>query len=403
MVSCAIQVVDHYSGMKSGLLNGWRMWAASCFFTLSSTLATGATAEPPVLTGNYHQTQVAGYLTFPWAAVENPLGGWLITERSGDIIEYDHAGQRQEIPLQFNQLYVAGQGGLLDIKLAHDFTESRRVYLSYATGNENKNYLTFGTAVLNAKEPVVTDIFTLPTPKDTPVHYGGRLLQLPDDTWLMTSGDGFDYREQAQQKNSFLGKVLRFTTEGKPAADNPFIHGESLAEKYIYTLGHRNPQGLIRDPESGKIWLHEHGPDGGDEINLLVPGNNYGWPVVTQGKDYSGARISPFSHYEGMQDPALNWTPSIAPSGMTVYHNDVFPALQNHLLVTSLKNKALYAVSLDQNPMAAVQIFATINERLRDVIIGRDGAIYVLTDGERARIMRFSPLRPENVPEHSLR
>lgn len=403
MVSCAIQVVDHYSGMKSGLLNGWRMWLASCFFTLSSSLATGATAEPPVLTGNYHQTQVAGYLTFPWAAVENPLGGWLITERGGEIIEYDHAGQRQEIPLQFSQLYVAGQGGLLDIKLARDFTESRRVYLSYATGNENKNYLTFGTAVLNAKEPVVTDLFTIPTPKDTPVHYGGRLLQLPDDTWLMTSGDGFDYREQAQQKHSFLGKVLRFTTEGKPAADNPFITGESLAEKYIYTLGHRNPQGLIRDPESGKIWLHEHGPDGGDEINLLVPGNNYGWPVVTQGKDYSGARISPFSQYEGMQDPALNWTPSIAPSGMTVYHNDVFPALQNHLLVTSLKNKALYAVSLDQNPMAAVQIFATINERLRDVIIGRDGAIYVLTDGERARIMRFSPLRPENVPEHSLR
>lgn len=403
MVSCPIQVVDHLLGMNSGFLRDWRSWLASCFFAFASPCVLSASQEVPVLTGNFHQTQVAGYLTFPWAAVENPLGGWLITEREGVIVEYDHAGQRQEIPLEFEQLYVAGQGGLLDIELAQDFTETRRVYLSYASGDAEENYLTFGTTVLSGKNPIVTDIFKVATPKDTPVHYGGRLLQLPDETWLMTSGDGFDYREQAQQKSSFLGKVLRFTTDGQPASDNPFSDGDTLAEKYIFTLGHRNPQGLIRDPKSGKIWLHEHGPDGGDEINLLVPGKNYGWPVVTLGKDYSGARISPFTQYAGMQDPMLNWTPSIAPSGMTVYHNDVFPELQNYLLVTSLKNKALYAVSLDQNRMSAVQIFATINERLRDVIIGRDGAIYVLTDGERARIMRFSPLRPKNVPEHSLR
>jgi glucose/arabinose dehydrogenase len=403
MVSCAIQVVDHYLGMNSGFLRSWQRWLIGFLFGCTSPLALSASAEAPALTGNYHQTQIAGYLDYPWAAVENPLGGWLITERSGVIIEYDHAGQRQEIPLQFEQLYVAGQGGLLDIKLARDFTESRRVYLSYASGTAAENYLTFGTTVLDTKTPVVKDIFKVSTPKDTPVHYGGRLLQLPDDTWLMTSGDGFDYREQAQRKDSFLGKVLRFTKDGKPAADNPFAGGDSEAEQYIFTLGHRNPQGLIQDPKSRDIWLHEHGPDGGDEINLIQAGQNYGWPVVTLGRDYSGARISPFTQYEGMQDPVLNWTPSIAPSGMTIYHNDVFPDLQNHLLVTSLKNKALYAVSLDQNRMSAVQIFATINERLRDVIIGRDGAIYVLTDGERARIMRFSPLRPKNVPEHSLR
>ncbi|MDC8830015.1 PQQ-dependent sugar dehydrogenase [Alteromonas gilva] len=358
---------------------------------------------PPVLTGNFHQTQIAGYLTNPWAVVENPLGGWLITERSGIIVEYTHAGERQEIPLEIKDLYVDGQGGLLDIVLSDDFIESRRVYLSYAIGTAQSNYLAFGTTRLIGDNPTVTTLFKVSSGKDTPVHFGGRLLKMPDNSWLLTSGDGFDYREQAQRKQSHLGKVLRFNTDGTPHKDNPFYSAEHTPASYIYTLGHRNPQGLVRDPSTGKIWLNEHGPAGGDEINLLSPGNNYGWPVVTLGEDYSGAQITPFDKYPGMTDPLLNWTPSIAPSSMVVYQDDLFTELNNHLLVSSLKDKALYAVALDQNPMSAVQIFATINERLRDVIVGRDGAIYVLTDGERGRLMRFSPLRDEGVPEHSLR
>ena len=359
--------------------------------------------DPPPLTGNFHQTQIAGYLAAPWAAAENPLGGWLITERGGTIIEYTNAGQRLEIPLQIDQLYVAGQGGLLDIVLADDFTESRRVYLSFAVGDDSENYLAFGTTQLVGDKPEVQRLFTVKTAKDTPVHYGGRLLKMADGTWLMTSGDGFDYREQAQQKNSMLGKVLRFNEDGSAPPDNPFYTTPDATQSYIYTLGHRNPQGLVEDPKSGKIWLNEHGPDGGDEINLLEAGNNYGWPVVTLGTDYSGAKISPFTHYDGMVDPELNWTPSIAPSSAVVYQDSAFPELANHLLVSSLKDQALYAVALDQNPMSTMQIFATINERLRDVIVGRDGSVYVLTDGARGRLMRFSPLRAENVPEHSLR
>ena len=306
--------------------------------------------DPPPLTGNFHQTQIAGYLASPWAAAENPLGGWLITERGGTIIEYTNAGQRLEIPLQIEQLYVAGQGGLLDIVLADDFTESRRVYLSFAVGDDSENYLAFGTAKLVGDKPEVQRLFTV-----------------------------------------------------KTAKDNPFYTTPDATQSYIYTLGHRNPQGLVEDPKSGKIWLNEHGPDGGDEINLLEAGNNYGWPVVTLGTDYSGAKISPFTHYDGMVDPELNWTPSIAPSSAVVYQDSAFPELANHLLVSSLKDQALYAVALDQNPMSTMQIFATINERLRDVIVGRDGSVYILTDGERGRLMRFSPLRAENVPEHSLR
>ncbi|NVK54533.1 MAG: PQQ-dependent sugar dehydrogenase [Alteromonadaceae bacterium] len=358
---------------------------------------------PPPLTGNFHQTQVAGYLSHPWAVVENPLGGWLITERNGTIVEYTHAGERLEIPLIIDGLYVDGQGGLLDIVLSDDFIESRRVYLSYAIGTAQSNYLAMGTTVLIGDSPQVQTLFKVTTSKDTPVHFGGRLLKMPDGSWLLTSGDGFDYREQAQRKNSHLGKVLRFNTDGTPHSENPFYTPEHTPESYIYTLGHRNPQGMVRDSVTGNIWLNEHGPAGGDEINLLRAGNNYGWPVVTLGEDYSGAQITPFDHYPGMTDPKVNWTPSIAPSSMAIYQEEVFTTLNNHLLVSSLKDRALYAVALDQNPMSAVQIFATINERLRDVIVGRDGAIYLLTDGERARLMRFSPLRDEGVPEHSLR
>ncbi|GGF68753.1 PQQ-dependent sugar dehydrogenase [Alteromonas lipolytica] len=359
--------------------------------------------EPPPVTGNFHQTQIAGYLSSPWAAVENPLGGWFITERGGTIVEYTNAGQRLEIYLDIPDLYVSGQGGLLDIVLADDFTESRRVFLSFSVGSDDENYLAFGTARLEGEKPKVTRLFTVTTPKDTPVHFGGRLLKLADGTWLMTSGDGFDYREHAQQKSSLLGKVLRFNEDGSAPADNPFYTTPDAVQSYVFTLGHRNPQGLTQDPATGQIWLHEHGPDGGDEINLLSAGKNYGWPVVTLGEDYSGAKITPFTHYDGMADPQLNWTPSIAPSSMVVYRDTAFPELAGHLLVSSLKNKALFAVALDQNPMSTEQIFATINERLRDVVVGRDGSIYVLTDGERARLMRFSPLRQENVPEHSLR
>ena len=210
--------------------------------------------DPPPLTGNFHQTQIAGYLASPWAVAENPLGGWLITERGGTIIEYTHAGQRLEIPLQIDQLYVAGQGGLLDIVLADDFTETRRVYLSFAVGDDNENHLAFGTVRLVGNKPEVKTLFKVKTPKDTPVHFGGRLLKLADGTWLMTSGDGFDYREQAQQKSSMLGKVLRFNEDGSAPLDNPFYTTPDAPQSYLFTLGHRNPQGLVEDPVSGTEW-----------------------------------------------------------------------------------------------------------------------------------------------------
>jgi glucose/arabinose dehydrogenase len=217
------------------------------------------------------------------------------------------------------------------------------------------------------------------------VHYGGRLLSLPDGSWLLTSGDGFDYREQAQVRTSHLGKVLRFTGDGRPVSSPPWPESP-----YLFTMGHRNPQAIVWDEGQQSVWLHEHGPAGGDELNRIVAGGNYGWPLVTQGKDYSGANITPFSVFPNTVLPVLNWTPSIAPSGMTLYSHTLFPNLQGKLLITTLKAQHLFAVDT-QSPVSAEPLFDTLKTRLRDVAVGRDGAIYVITDEEDARLLRVSP------------
>jgi glucose/arabinose dehydrogenase len=345
----------------------------------------------PALTGNFYQAQVAGFLDRPWTAVQVPNGEWLITERSGRIIKILLDGTKDSYTLKIDDLYDKGQGGLLDLALTKDFSSTKKVLLTYVEGTDDNNTLVVASAVLDVYSPIVTPILKITPSRNTPVHYGGRLAALPDGTWLVTSGDGFDFREQAQQLSSQLGKTLRFNEDGSVPSNNPFIVN-SKANPYLYTLGHRNPQGLAINETNQQVWLLEHGPAGGDEVNLLEAGENYGWPVATLGVDYSGARISPFTEYPGMVSPTVNWTPSIAPSAMTFYQHTLFPALQGQLLVASLKEQALFALALDQNPIPQYKIFATIDERLRDVVVGNDGAIYVLTDGERARFLRFTPI-----------
>ena len=200
-------------------------------------------------------------------------------------------------------------------------------------------------------------------------------------------GDGFDFREEAQKMNSQLGKVLRLREDGAAPTDNPYNQAP-----YVYSIGHRNPQGLVIDETTGIIYELEHGPAGGDEINTIEAGLNYGWPVVTLGVDYSGASISPFNAYPGMQDPKMNWTPSIAPSSMVMYSGNLFPFLNEKLLVTALKGKAIYAVDVSVSPAQSQRVFATIDQRLRDIAVDDDGAIYVLTDGEDATVLKIEPV-----------
>jgi glucose/arabinose dehydrogenase len=335
----------------------------------------------------YTLTTLASNLAYPKAMIQLPDKRWLITLRDGELVFVDTMGNVTRSTLDIPQLYTEGQGGVLDVELATDFSSSKNVFFSYSKGNKEQNYLAVVRATLSnsgTSFSETTPIFAVNAMKDTPVHYGGKLLALENQQWLLTSGDGFDYREQAQLLTSQLGKVLRFSSTGQASTSAPFPQAP-----YVYTYGHRNPQGLIALP-SGILLLHEHGPDGGDEVNQLMVGSNYGWPVVTLGKDYSGASISPFDHYPGMVDPIVDWTPSIAPSAMAYYAHNAFPSLQNHVLVTALKGRALYALDVSSAPIEQKRVFPRVNKRLRDVAVGDEGDVYLLVDGKKGQLIRVS-------------
>jgi len=317
----------------------------------------------------------------------------LIVTRDGELVIVDNKGESKRFPLMLDNLYTKGQGGVLDILIPSQFPDDSTVLLSYSKGSDSANRLAVVKGQLSLTSGITNlqPVLEVAQTKDTPVHYGGKLLQLEGSAlgathgFLVTTGDGFDYREQAQVISSQLGKVLGFTIDGEPLVNHPFPENP-----FIFTVGHRNPQGLVQG-NNGQIFLHEHGPDGGDEVNLLQQGANYGWPIVTLGKDYSGARISPFTTYPDMTDPIVNWTPSIAPSSMLYYTDSQYPMLTNSLLVTSLKAKALYVVKAVSNAYTSSRVFDELGERLRDIAIDHNGNILLLTDGENARVIKLSP------------
>lgn len=319
----------------------------------------------------------------PWSMAILPNSDMLITEKQGalKLLKNGKLHDVSGVP----EVYSVGQGGLLDIKLAPDFSDTRKIFFSYATGNSDENALRVASAVLDNESAApklseVSVILTVSPFKDTPVHYGGRMSFLPDGSVVVTSGDGFDYREKAQVKQSMLGKVLRVNQDGSTPADNPFFTEEN-ASKEIYSLGHRNPQALLFDAHRNRLVAHEHGPAGGDEINIIEPGKNYGWPVITNGKDYSGANISPFREYPGMEQPFVDWTPSIAPSDMIVYTGELFPELQHDYLVTTLKSRALLWVDLTGNDVVGqTNLLTGLEERFRGIQQDKNGYIYLLTD-----------------------
>jgi glucose/arabinose dehydrogenase len=271
------------------------------------------------------------------------------------------------------------------------FAENERVYLSYAAGDASDNALQVISARLDGSTLYdVTTLLSVTPLKDTPHHYGGRMVLHPDGSLLITSGDGFDYREQAQSLQSLLGKVLRIHTDGSIPTDNPFTD-DPRARGEIFSYGHRNPQGIAIARE-GTIWLHEHGPRGGDELNVILPGRNYGWPAVTYGMDYSGAYVSPFTEAVGMQGPITYWTPSIAPAGLTVYHGRAFPGWQGNLFVAALAEKTIRRLVLDGNAVASQELMlGELEQRFRDVREGPDGFLYVLTDSSPGKIYRLQP------------
>jgi len=361
------------------------------FFTMLSLFAFPVNADVALPKEQYSTKTLAAQLQFPWSMVELPNGTWLITERDGHVVIVKNNAQAR-VKLNLEGLYVAGQGGLLDIVLSTDYNDSKEIIFTYAQGDASANRLVVAKATFNGADfskPNV--IYKVATDKNTPQHYAGRALVLPDNTLLVSTGDGFDFREQAQVITSQLGKVLRINLDGTIPTDNPFINHKNLSAHAVYSFGHRNPQGLVYDYDTQQIVSHEHGPAGGDELNYLTAGTNYGWPVITYGKDYSQARISPFTEYKGMQKPSVNWTPSIAPSGMAYYGSihAAFPSLQQHVLITTLVDKKLYSVNLANGEFTQSHVFPKAAGRLRDVFITNEGNVAILTDGKDAELMLF--------------
>ncbi len=373
-----------YYPIKGTWLKQFILLVATSLVALFSLKAVSALPNE-----TYQLKTLATKLHSPWSMVQLPNDTWLITERDGHIVIVKGAKQTR-VKLEFEGLYVAGQGGLLDIVLSPNFNESSEILLTYAQGELKSNRLVVAKTTFDGNvfsKPEI--IYQVATSKGTPQHYAGRALVLHDNTFLLSSGDGFDYREQSQVITSQLGKVLRINLDGTIPKDNPFANHENPAAHAVFSLGHRNPQGLVYDYDSKQIVSHEHGPAGGDELNYLTSGNNYGWPVITFGKDYSGARISPFTAYEGMRLPTIDWTPSIAPSGMAYYGSiqSSFVSLRRHVLITTLVDKKIYAVNLNNQEFTRTHVFPEINGRLRDVFVTKNGDIAVLTDGKNAELL----------------
>ena len=327
------------------------------------------------------ETVIEG-LNFPWAVAFLPNTDMLITELDGQLRLVKNGALLEQAIRGVPDVYRAGQGGLMDVMVDRDFANNQHIYLSYAHGERGAN----ATRLMRARlvNGALLDqqvIFTASPLKATPHHYAARMAQMADGTILLTVGDGFNYREQAQKLNNHFGKIIRIHPDGSIPNDNPYV-GQSDAKPEIWSYGHRNQQAIVVSSD-GTVYANEHGPQGGDEINLIQPGNNYGWPVITYGIDYNGAQITPFTQYAGMQQPLVNWTPSIAPSGMTEWQGDLY--------TVSLKQKSVRRVQLANGKLVSDQrVFPKLEVRLRDIRSGPDGALYILTDGKDGKLLRIS-------------
>jgi glucose/arabinose dehydrogenase len=351
---------------------------------------------------DYRLERVAEGLDFPWCVAFLPDGGMLVTELGGTLRRVSATGEVGEPIDGVPPVHRQGQGGLFDVLLHPEFAGNRTLFLSYAALPADAN----ATEVLRARlegDALVDQevIFSAKPRKPTPVHYGGRLAFLPDGTLLLATGDGFDFREAAQDLGSLLGKTVRIRVDGSVPEDNPFAH-RAGAMPEIYSYGHRNPQGLAV-AANGMAYLHEHGARGGDETNLLRPGENYGWPAVTHGIDYNGAYISPFKEAPGMAAPLHHWTPSIAPSGLAVYAGDRFPAWRGDLFVGGLVSRDVRRLDMDDGAVVAEEsLFGKLGRRIRDVRV-RDGYLYIVEDGANAGIVRVAPTTEPAPLEGSVR
>ena len=391
--------------MRMSTLPTVGLLAASVFLTATASAAPQPLTEPVTPTGEtpqetgWRMAEVSRGLMRPWAAAWLPGGEMLVTEREGRLRVIDADGLRPEPVTGTPEVFASGQGGLMDVVLHPGFADNRLVYLTWSAGTNGANRTTLGRARLSDDLTALNDLevlFEAGPDKPSAQHFGSRLLWLPDGALLMSIGDGGNppikvdgafIRQKAQDPGATLGKTVRLTANGEPHPDNPFTGGGDPA---VYTLGHRNIQGLTLHPDTGVVWATEHGARGGDELNVLEPGANYGWPEVTYSREYAGPRISDRTAAEAFTDPRAVWTPCIAPSGLTVYTGDAFPDWRGDLLAGGLVLKQVRRLKLEGGAVAA-QTTLQFDQRIRWVGMGPDGGLYVLTDETDGGLYRIEP------------
>ncbi|GJM00957.1 MAG: hypothetical protein DHS20C07_26360 [Methyloligella sp.] len=346
-----------------------------------------------------HKFKVVEYVNWlsnPWGMAFLPNGDILITEKRKKQLRIIRNGKLDESPIVGlpRNIDTGGQGGLLDVTAHPNFKENNLVYFSYSgTGKGGKGTEVAKGKLSGNKLENVQTIFKVSPKTSGSHHYGSRLQFAKDGTLFITTGDRYSYLKEAQNPSNHLGSVIRINDDGSIPKDNPFV-GHAKFKPETYSYGHRNAQGLTLNPKDNSLWLHEHGPRGGDELNKLdKPGANYGWPKVTYGIDYSGSIISNKTKAPGIIPPVIYWKPSIAPSGMSFYTGDKFPNWQDNLFVGALAGAHLRRIVFKGDKVIKQEVLLKHTARFRDVKTGPDGYIYLLTDDSEGQLLRLEPLK----------
>ena len=362
-----------------------------CFVTLYFPTGANASRVFPSSHGPLQSTSLKNDLHHPWGMAFMSPNRILITERRGRLLALNLKRGTTRIIGGLPRIAAQGQGGLLDVAVDPNFETNRWVYISYTGGKPQAKSTHVGRGKLqNGKLKQFQVIFKATPLMKSQFHFGSRLVFSKAGHLYISLGER-GQKSLAQDPSNHSGSMIRIWADGRIPKDNPFVNKPGY-EPEIYSYGHRNMQGAALHPTTGEVWAHEHGPKGGDEINIVRAGRNYGWPKTTYGIDYDNSIISTQTTLPGISSPIHHWTPSIAPSGMTFISGPLFPKWRGDLLVGALKDRRLMHLTIrGEQVLEQEPLLVGLRERIRDVKIGPDGAIYVLTDSKRGRLLRLSP------------
>lgn len=359
--------------------------------TLCLAAATASAQTFDTEVGKIQATMYAKGLEHPWGLAFLPDGRLLVTERAGRLRIVTPDGALSEPIAGVPEVYASGQGGLLDVAIDPDFASNNLIYFSFSEPGGDGGGTAVARATLAGDRLADLEVIFRQQPKlASGHHFGSRLVFLKDSTLIVTLGDR-NRRQYIADKKAQIGKLVRINRDGTIPKDNPFVNDPSYSPD-IYSLGHRNVQGAALHPETGALWTAEHGARGGDEVNVPKPGKNYGWPVISYGREYSGGKIGEGSEKSGLEQPAYYWDPSIAPSGMAFYTGDKFPAWRGNAFVGALKFQLLTRLTIEgERVVAEERLLEGLDQRIRAVVQGPDGYLYLLTDEDDGAILRLQP------------